>query len=65
MSGTTTEIICAFIAGIPATIAAIAAWKVSKSTHKAVNSRMDKFLTIAEKHFHDEGVLDEKRRQGK
>lgn len=48
---------------------AVPAWfayqssKTAKSTHKAVNSRLDMLLRIAEKSYHAEGVAEEKERQ--
>lgn len=59
----------ALIAAMPAVISSYFAYraaKVSKATHEAVNSRMDKFLKMAEEAFQAkgklEGVKEEKER---
>lgn len=53
-------ILLAAIAGLPATIAAIAALVQAAKTHKAVNSRMTELLEITRQAATDKATLAEK-----
>jgi hypothetical protein len=53
-------VIIAGIAAVPATVAAIAAWRQTRTTHKAVNSRMSEMLELTRMAAGDRATLVEK-----
>jgi len=56
----TDQVSISIITSLCAVVTSVAAAYFSRQTHNAVNSRMDKFLAMAEESFKAKGVLQEK-----
>ena len=57
-------VVVAALTAVAPTIAALAAWRASKRTHRAFNSRMTELLQLARDEAYARGVIDTKAAQG-